>query len=243
MPDLSSWRAFLANIASKYPMGYDQPSDGSLAPQYVLERLGVLAGDDALFVGGVGQHQMWASQFISFERPSTWLSSGGLGTMGFSVPAAMGAKLGRPEAAVWSVDGDGCFQMTNQELATCALESIPIKVAVINNESLGMVRQLQTLYYGERISSVALQRGGAVQRIPDFALLAEALGCVGLSCDSVAGVDDVIRTANGVNDMPVVIDFRVNREAMVWPSIAAGASNDDVQYARGLAPSFEQDDL
>lgn len=241
LPDLTEWHDYLWSLGARYPLGYEQ-ADGSLAPQYVLERLSALAGPEAIYVAGVGQHQMWASQFIQFEHPSTWLNSGGLGTMGFSVPAAMGAKLGRPEATVWSVDGDGCFQMTNQELATCALEGIPIKVAVINNQSLGMVRQLQTLYYDDRVNNVSLAREGTVQRIPDFAKLADALGCVGLECDSRADVDKVIQTAMEINESPVVIDFRVDQQSLVWPSIAAGASNDDVEVARGLAPTFERDE-
>lgn len=241
-PDLDPWRAFLKSVACRYPLGYSDPDEEGLAPQYVLERLGVLAGPGAIFVAGVGQHQMWAQQFIPYEQPSTWLSSAGLGTMGFSVPAAMGAKLGRPDATVWSVDGDGCFQMTNQELATCALEGMPIKVAVINNESLGMVRQQQSLYFGGRVNNISLQRAGS-QHFPDFAKLAEALGCVGLMCDAAREVDNVIDEAMKIHDRPVVIDFRVSREAMVWPSIAAGASNDDLQYAENLAPVFDEDDL
>ena len=241
-PDLDPWRAFLKSVACRYPLGYSDPDEEGLAPQYVLERLGVLAGPGAIFVAGVGQHQMWAQQFIPYEQPSTWLSSAGLGTMGFSVPAAMGAKLGRPDATVWSVDGDGCFQMTNQELATCALEGMPIKVAVINNESLGMVRQQQSLYFGGRVNNISLQRPGS-QHVPDFAKLAEALGCVGLMCDAAREVDNVIDEAMKIHDRPVVIDFRVSREAMVWPSIAAGASNDDLQYAENLAPVFDEDDL
>src|SRR5690606_13790869 len=155
-PDLSEWWAYLDDLRRRYPLGWEDPSDGTLAPQYVLKRLGEIAGPEAIYVAGVGQHQMWASQFISYEHPGTWLNSGGLGTMGYAVPAAMGAKVGRPDATVWAVDGDGCFQMTNQELATCALEGIPIKVAVINNGNLGMVRQWQTLFYDERYSNTDL---------------------------------------------------------------------------------------
>ena len=157
--DYEGWWAQLDRWRATYPLGYDQPDDGSLAPQYVIERLGAIAGPDALYVAGVGQHQMWAAQFISYEKPGTWLNSGGLGTMGYAVPAAMGAKAGRPDATVWAIDGDGCFQMTNQELATCAINDIPIKVAIINNGSLGMVRQWQTLFYNERYSNTDL--GGA----------------------------------------------------------------------------------
>ena len=222
-----------------YPLGYDDHGDGSLAPQYVIERLSAIAGPEAIYVAGVGQHQMWAAQFVGYENPHTWINSGGLGTMGFSVPAAMGAKVGRPDATVWSIDGDGCFQMTNQELATCAIEGIPIKVAIINNESLGMVRQWQTLFYNERYSNTDLHS----KRIPDFVKLADAYGCVGLACDSPGDVDATINKAMSINDVPVVVDFRVHRDAMVWPMVAAGSSNDEIKYARNLAPVFEEDDL
>ncbi|QBR93991.1 acetolactate synthase large subunit [Nocardioides euryhalodurans] len=242
--DYEAWVAFLAGVKQKYPLGYDAPSDGSLAPQLVTQRLGAIAGPDAVYCAGVGQHQMWAAHFVGYEKPNTWINSGGLGTMGFAVPAAMGAKVGRPDATVWAIDGDGCFQMTNQELATCAINDIPIKVAIINNESLGMVRQWQTLFYSERYSNTDLQRaaGGPV-RIPDFPKLAEAYGCVGLSCDSPDEVDATIEKAMEINDVPVVVDFRVHRDAMVWPMVAAGSSNDDIKYARDLAPDFEEDDL
>ncbi len=233
--DYEAWVDFLANTKKRYPLGYDEPADGGLAPQYVIERLGKLAGPDAIFASGVGQHQMWAAHFIEYEKPGTWLNSGGLGTMGYSVPAAMGAKVGCPDRTVWSVDGDGCFQMTNQELATCAINDIPIKVAVINNESLGMVRQWQTLFYNERYSNTDLHS----KRIPDFVKLAEAYGCVGLSCDSPAEVDATIQKAMEIDDVPVVVDFRVHRDAMVWPMVAAGTSNDDIKYARDMAPKFE----
>ncbi len=240
--DYQVWKEFLDGVKAKYPLGYEPPEDGSLAPQYVLERLGQIAGPDAVYVAGVGQHQMWATHFIGYEHPNTWINSGGLGTMGFSVPAAMGAKVGRPEATVWSIDGDGCFQMTNQELATCAIEGIPIKVAIINNSSLGMVRQWQTLFYNERYSNTDLQRHEEI-RIPDFVKLAEAYGCVGLACDNPDDVDATIQKAMEINDVPVVIDFRVHRDAMVWPMVAAGTSNDDIKFARDLAPEFEEDDL
>ena len=240
--DYEAWVDFLAGIKKRYPLAYDQPDDGTLAPQYVMERLGKIAGPEAIYVAGVGQHQMWAAHFVGYENPGTWINSGGLGTMGFSVPAAMGAKVGRPEATVWSIDGDGCFQMTNQELATCAINDIPIKVAVINNESLGMVRQWQTLFYNERYSNTDLHTG-ADRRIPDFVKLAEAYGCVGLACDSPDQVDATIEKAMAIDDQPVVVDFRVHRDAMVWPMVAAGTSNDDIKYARGLAPEFDKDDL
>ena len=237
--DYEAWVDFLAGVKKKYPVGYDQPSDGSLSPQFVIERLGKIAGPEAIYTSGVGQHQMWAAHFVGYEHPNTWINSGGLGTMGFSVPAAMGAKVGRPDATVWSIDGDGCFQMTNQELATCAIEGIPIKVAIINNESLGMVRQWQTLFYNERYSSTDLHS----KRIPDFVKLAEAYGCVGLACDSPADVDATITKAMEINDAPVVVDFRVHRDAMVWPMVAAGTSNDDIKYARDMAPDFDEDEL
>ncbi len=236
--DYEGWVAFLAGLKKQYPLGYDTPPDG-LAPQYVIERLGKIAGPEAIYTSGVGQHQMWASHFIGYEHPNTWINSGGLGTMGFAVPAAMGAKVGRPDTVVWAVDGDGCFQMTNQELATCTLEGIPIKVAVINNESLGMVRQWQTLFYEGRYSQTDLQS----KRVPDFVKLAEAYGAVGLSCDSAEDVDATITKAMEINDVPVVVDFRVHRDAMVWPMVAAGTSNDEIKYARDLAPEFDEDDL
>jgi acetolactate synthase I/II/III large subunit len=240
--DYEQWVEFLAGIKKRYPLGYDDPDDGTLAPQYVIERLGKIVGPDAIYCAGVGQHQMWAAQFVGYEHPGTWINSGGLGTMGFSVPAAMGAKVGRPDTTVWSVDGDGCFQMTNQELATCAINDIPIKVAIINNESLGMVRQWQTLFYNERYSNTDLHTGPD-RRIPDFVKLADAYGCVGLSCESPDQVDATIEKAMAIDDQPVVVDFRVHRDAMVWPMVAAGTSNDDIKYARDLAPDFDKDDL
>jgi acetolactate synthase-1/2/3 large subunit len=237
--DYEAWVEFLSGVKQRYPLGYDQPPAGSLAPQHVIERLGAIAGPEAIYTSGVGQHQMWAAQFVSYEHPNTWINSGGLGTMGFSVPAAMGAKVGCPDKVVWSIDGDGCFQMTNQELATCAINDIPIKVAIINNESLGMVRQWQTLFYNERYSNTDLNS----KRIPDFVKLAEAYGCVGLACDNPGDVDATITKAMEINDVPVVVDFRVHRDAMVWPMVAAGTSNDDIKYARDLAPRFDEDDL
>jgi acetolactate synthase-1/2/3 large subunit len=237
----TAWWSQLDDLRNRYPLGYDEPTDGTLAPQYVIERIGKLVGPDAIYVAGVGQHQMWASQFISYEKPGTWLNSGGAGTMGYAVPAAMGAKVGMPGTAVWAIDGDGCFQMTNQELATCALEGIPIKVAVINNGNLGMVRQWQTLFYEGRYSNTEL--GTHKHRIPDFVKLAEALGCIGLRCESAADVDKTIEAAMAINDAPVVIDFTVGKDAMVWPMVAAGTSNDEIMFARDVRPSFDDDDL
>ena len=198
-----------------------------------------------MFTAGVGQHQMWAAQFISYDKPYTWINSGGAGTMGYAVPAAMGAKVGAPDTLVWAIDGDGCFQMTNQELATCAIEGIPIKVAVINNGNLGMVRQWQTLFYQQRYSNTELgthtvPRGRQLPvRIPDFVKLADALGCVGLRCESAAEVDATIEKAMSIDDQPVVVDFTVGKDAMVWPMVVAGTSNDEILAARGIRPDFD----
>ena len=238
-PDLTPWLNEVYGWRKKFPLGYDKPADGSVSPQYVIERIGKISGPDTIFAAGVGQHQMWASQFIGYEKPRTWLNSGGLGTMGYAVPAAMGAKVGAPDTTVWAIDGDGCFQMTNQELVTCALNNIPIKVAVINNESLGMVRQWQTLFYNQRYSNTDLHS----KRIPDFKLLAEAMGCVGLRCESPGDVDKTIEAAMAINDRPVVVDFNVHRDAMVWPMVAAGTSNDDITVARSMAPVWDSQEL
>ncbi len=232
--DYADWWRQLNAWRETYPLGYEQPADGSLSPQYAIERIGKIVGPDALYVAGVGQHQMWAAQFIGYENPGSFINSGGLGTMGFAVPAAMGAKHGRPGTTVWAIDGDGCFQMTNQELATCAIEGIPIKVAVINNGNLGMVRQWQTLFYNERYSNTNLQS----RRIPDFVRLAEAYGCVGLRCETAADVDATIAKAMEINDVPVVVDFVVHEDAMVWPMVAAGTSNDEIKIAREMAPDW-----
>ncbi|MBU8816250.1 acetolactate synthase large subunit [Mycolicibacterium goodii] len=237
---LGSWWEYLSGIKSTYPLSYGPQSDGSLSPEFVIEKLGQIAGPDAVYVAGVGQHQMWAAQFIKYENPKTWLNSGGLGTMGFAVPAAMGAKFARPDAEVWAIDGDGCFQMTNQELATCALEGAPIKVALINNGNLGMVRQWQTLFYEERYSQTNLSTHS--RRIPDFVKLAEALGCVGLRCERAEDVEDVINQARAINDRPVVIDFIVGADAQVWPMVAAGTSNDEIMAARDIRPLFDDNE-
>ena len=238
-PDLTAWLRQMNSLKSTYPLGFDTPDDGSLSPQLVIQRLGQISGTDTIFTAGVGQHQMWASQFISYEHPRTWLNSGGAGTMGYGVPAAMGAKVGAPDTTVWAIDGDGCFQMTNQELVTCALNNIPIKVAIINNESLGMVRQWQTLFYDSRYSNTSLES----KRVPNFPLLAEAMGCVGLSCDRPEDLDKTIEKAMSINDQPVVVDFRVHRDAMVWPMVAAGTSNDEIMIARATAPDWDSQEL
>ena len=237
--DLAPWLAAMNKLRTTYPLGYDTPKDGSLSPQYVIERISALTGPEAIYVAGVGQHQMWAAQFVKYENPRTWLNSGGLGTMGYAVPAAMGAKVGAPDTTVWAIDGDGCFQMTNQELVTCALNNIPIKVAIINNESLGMVRQWQTLFYEGRYSNTNLES----KRVPDFVKLADAMGCVGLTCDRPEDVDAIIKKASSINDQPVVVDFRVFRDAMVWPMVAAGTSNDDIKIAREMAPDWDSQEL
>ena len=243
--ECDAWRAQMLALKEKYPVGYDKPESG-LAPQKVIERISDKSGPEATYVAGVGQHQMWAAHFVDFERPRQWLNSGGAGTMGYCVPAAMGAKVGTPDAVVWAIDGDGCFQMTNQELATCAIEGIPIKVAIINNSSLGMVRQWQTLFYDSRYSNTDLNTGpeeiGAL-RIPDFVKLAEAMGCVGLRCEAEDDLDATIDKAMAINDRPVVIDFVVERDAMVWPMVAAGTSNDDIKVARDLAPEWDEEIL
>jgi acetolactate synthase-1/2/3 large subunit len=241
-PDYSSWWEYVNGLKERYPLGYTEEEDGKLAPQYVIERIGAISGPEAIFAAGVGQHQMWSAQFIKYERPNSWLNSGGAGTMGYSVPAAMGAKVAQPDRVVWAIDGDGCFQMTNQELATCTINNIPIKVAIINNSSLGMVRQWQTLFYDKRYSNTDLHTGTDTQMVPDFVKLAEAYGCLAIRVEREEDVDAAIKLALETNDRPVVIDFIVGRDAMVWPMVAAGVSNDAVQYARDARPVWEGDE-
>ena len=239
LPEIGDWARYLQDLKGRYPTGYDLPDDGSLSPQHVIKRIGELTGPDAYYASGVGQHQMWAAHFLPWELPGRWLNSGGLGTMGYCVPAAMGAKVGRPDSIVWGIDGDGCFQMTNQELVTCALEGIPVKIAVINNQSLGMVRQWQTLFYDSRYSNTDLK----TNRVPDFQKLAEAMGCVGLRAEQPDDVDSVIEKALGINDVPVVVEFVVHKDAMIWPMVAAGSSNDDIKVARDMAPAWDGETL
>ncbi|MGL5910139.1 MAG: acetolactate synthase large subunit [Phycicoccus sp.] len=239
--DYAEWRERVAGWQQMFPVGYTEPEGGALAPQHVIERIGALVGPDAVYVAGVGQHQMWAAQFVQYERPNAWLNSGGLGTMGYAVPAAMGAQVGEPDRTVWAIDGDGCFQMTNQELATCVINDIPIKVAIINNSSLGMVRQWQTLFYEERYSNTDLHTSQG-SRVPDFVKLAEAYGCVGLRCERPEDVDATIEAAMAVTDRPVVVDFVVHRDAMVWPMVPAGVSNDAIQVARDTAPEWDREE-
>jgi acetolactate synthase-1/2/3 large subunit len=240
-PDTTEWWAFLDGLKEEFPLGYTQPTDGLLSPQYVISRIGELTGPEGIYAAGVGQHQMWAAQFIKYERPNAWLNSGGAGTMGYSVPAAMGAKVAEPDRVVWAIDGDGCFQMTNQELATCVINNIPIKVAIINNSSLGMVRQWQTLFYDGRYSNTDLNTGHDTIRIPDFVKLADAYGCLSLRVEKEEDVDAAIRTALETNDRPVVIDFVVSADAMVWPMVPQGVSNSYIQYARDHAPTFDEE--
>lgn len=241
-PDLDEWWATLDGLRSEFPLGYTEPRDGLLAPQFVIERIGELTGPEGVYAAGVGQHQMWAAQFIKYERPNAWLNSGGAGTMGYAVPAAMGAKVAQPDRVVWAIDGDGCFQMTNQELATCTLNDIPIKVAVINNSSLGMVRQWQTLFYDGRYSNTDLNTGHDTVRVPDFVKLAEAYGALGIRVTKPEEVDAAIKLALETNDRPVVIDFVVSADAMVWPMVPQGVSNSYIQYARDHAPAFSEED-
>ncbi|HEX7835583.1 MAG TPA: acetolactate synthase large subunit [Pseudolysinimonas sp.] len=246
-PDLTEWWKRLDKLREDYPLGFtDDPDDGLLAPQAVIKRIGELSGPEAIYAAGVGQHQMWAAQFIKYERPHAWLNSGGAGTMGYAVPAAMGAKVAQPDRLVWAIDGDGCFQMTNQELATCTINDIPIKVAIINNSSLGMVRQWQTLFYNGRHSFTDLDTGHKssteqTRMVPDFVKLAEAYGALGIRVTKPEEIDPAIKLAIETNDRPVVIDFVVSRDAMVWPMVPQGVGNSSVQYARDHAPAWEEE--
>jgi acetolactate synthase-1/2/3 large subunit len=237
----AEWWERLRGLQQQYPLGYTPTTDGLLSPQHVITRIGEISGPEAVYASGVGQHQMWAAQFIKYERPGSWLNSGGAGTMGYAVPAAMGAKVSQPDRVVWAIDGDGCFQMTNQELATCVINDIPIKVAVINNSSLGMVRQWQTLFYDGRYSNTHLNTGHGSARVPDFVKLADAYGALGIRVEREDQVDDAIRLALETNDRPVVIDFVVSADAMVWPMVPQGVSNSGVQYARDHAPSWDDE--
>jgi acetolactate synthase-1/2/3 large subunit len=238
-PEIGEWVHYLTDLKKRYPTGFEMPEDGSLSPQHVIKRIGEMTGPDAYYASGVGQHQMWSAHYLPWELPGRWLNSGGLGTMGYCVPAAMGAKVGKPDSVVWGIDGDGCFQMTNQELVTCALEGIPVKIAVINNQSLGMVRQWQTLFYGSRYSNTDLK----TNRVPDFQKLAEAMGCVGLRAEDPNDVDAVIDKALSIDDAPVVVEFVVHKDAMVWPMVAAGTSNDEIKVARDMAPIWDGETL
>jgi len=239
-PEISAWLACLEDLKNRFPRGYEPTADGMLNPQFVLEKLSETVGPDAIYCAGVGQHQMWSAQFIDFERPRTWINSGGAGTMGYAVPAALGAKAAEPDREVWAIDGDGCFQMTNQELTTAAVEGFPVKVAVINNGNLGMVRQWQTLYFGQNYSSTKLREQDVY--VPDFVQLAEALGCESIRVTKEEEVVPAIEWARTINDRPVVIDFIVGQDAQVWPMIGGGKSNEEIQYALGLRPLFDENE-
>ncbi len=222
--DLNPWRSRISGWQEQFPLAYDQSEPGSaLKPQFCLEKLRDAAPEGTILVSGVGQHQMWSSQYWRFNEPYTWVNSGGLGTMGFAVPAAIGAKVGRPDKTVWAIDGDGCFQMTAQELVTASLERIPIKVGILNNSYLGMVRQWQEMFYEERYSEVYLSTD-----VPNFAKWAESMGCVGIRVDDSAEVEPAIDKANSINDRPEVIDFCVDSGEKVFPMVASGQSNDDI---------------
>ncbi|MGN6693202.1 MAG: acetolactate synthase large subunit [Aquihabitans sp.] len=224
-PDITPWRSTLSGWQEKYPLAYEDPVEGELLkPQMVLEALRDSAPEDTIVASGVGQHQMWASQYWTFRHPYTWVNSGGLGTMGFSVPAAIGAKVGRPDRMVWAIDGDGCFQMTAQELVTAAAERIPVKIAILNNAYLGMVRQWQEMFYDERYSEVYLSPD-----LPDYVKWAEAMGCVAFRVEHPDDIQPTIDKANAIDDRPVVIEFRTDASEKVFPMVAAGASNSDVQ--------------
>lgn len=223
-PDRSEWKSTISGWKERFPLVYDEWELGEgLKPQYVIEQLRDLTPDDTIVTSGVGQHQMWASQFWHFNHPYTWINSGGLGTMGFAVPAAIGAKAGVPDRMVWAIDGDGCFQMTNQELVTARIENLPVKIAILNNGYLGMVRQWQELFYDERYSEVHLHPD-----LPDYKLLAEAMGCVGIRVEAPEEVQPAIEQANEIDDRPVVIDFRTEASENVYPMVPAGKSNSDV---------------
>lgn len=231
--DTTAWVATVTGWKQRFPYRFVQATGGPVKPQYVVERLSALTRDDTIIVAGVGQHQMYAAQHYRFRHPHTWINSGGLGTMGFAIPAAMGAKMGQPEQPVVAIDGDGSFQMTTQELATCVIEHIPIKVFILNNGYLGMVRQWQELFYDERYSEVNLG-----QTVPDFVRLAEAYGCVGMRCDTADDVDATIEKALAINDLPVIVDFRVDPREGVFPMVPAGQANDDIL----LGPAFSDEE-
>jgi acetolactate synthase-1/2/3 large subunit len=233
LPDRQAWKSKLSGWQERYPLAYEPPVEGeNLKPQMVLEHLRDSTPDDTILVSGVGQHQMWASQYWKFNHPYTWVNSGGLGTMGFSVPAAIGAKVGRPDKMVWSVDGDGCFQMTAQELVTASAERIPVKVAILNNAYLGMVRQWQEMFYDERYSEVYLSPD-----LPDYVKWAEAMGCVGIRVESPEEIQPAIDKANSIDDRPVVVEFRTDASEKVFPMVPSGLSNSEIQV-----PPFQRPD-
>ena len=230
--DISAWRSRVNGWKENFPLAYEPSEPGAaLKPQFCLEKLRDASPEGTILVSGVGQHQMWSSQFWHFNEPYTWVNSGGLGTMGFSVPAAIGAKVGRPDKTVWAIDGDGCFQMTAQELITASVENIPIKVGILNNSNLGMVRQWQEMFYDNRYSQVHFS-----ESVPDYVKWSEAMGCVGIRVESPEEVESAIDKANSINDRPVVVEFRVAPTEQVFPMVAAGRSNDEII----LQPSQEK---
>ena len=243
-PDTSHWWNVINKWVEDYPITWDEPTDGSLAPQWVVKQLSNMADPDTIWVSGVGQHQMWATQIIESNKPHSWLSSGGLGTMGFGLPAAIGARVGSArefddKKPVWLIDGDGSFQMTSEELAAAFLDHAPVKIALLNNSVYGMVRQWQTLFYEHHYSATNLLDGENtpdIVDVPDFVKLAEAYGCVGMRAFTKDEAIECIKKANEINDRPVLIDFRVWKDAMVWPMVAAGDSNDNVTYMPGVKP-------
>ncbi len=240
--DLSGWWRYLDRLVDSYPLGWTETGDGLMAPQYVIQRLSELSGPDAFYATGVGQHQMWAAQFLEVEKPRHFISSSGLGTMGFGLPAGIGAKVANPDSTVWVIDGDGSLQMTLQEFATAVTNNIPVKVALINNSVLGMVRQWQNLFYNERYSHTNLNDHDADAQVPDFVKLAEAYAMPARRVTKPEEVDDAINWALSINDRPVLVEFRVSKDAMVWPMVAAGVSNDDIRFARGMAPIWDGDE-
>jgi acetolactate synthase-1/2/3 large subunit len=235
-PDLSDWWKDINGWREKYPLTYDKTNASVVKPEYCIEQIRDLSPKDTILVAGVGQHQMFASQYWKFNYPYTWVNSGGLGTMGFCVPAAIGAKVAQPDRTVWGIDGDGCFQMTAQELVTAAIEKIPVKIAILNNSYLGMVRQWQELFYEERYSEVYLS-----DTIPDFVGWAQSMGCAGFRVDNVEDVIPTIEKANEINDKPVVVDFRIDPTEKVYPMVPVGRTNSQVE----LGPMFAgiEDDL
>ncbi|MCL2490848.1 MAG: acetolactate synthase large subunit, partial [Propionibacteriaceae bacterium] len=235
-PDWQPWRDYLDGLKARYPLGWETPTDGKLSPQAVIKRIGELVGPEAIYVTGVGQHQMWSAQFLPHERPGSWLTSGGSGTMGYCIPAAMGAQVGQPGKVVFGIDGDGCFQMTNQEITTCSLNGIPIKIAIIANNTLGMVRQWQTLFYGKRYSNTDLH----TDDIPDFVKMSEAMGAAAFRVTTEDEIDETIAKAMAINDRPVVIEFKCATDALVLPMVPAGASNDEILIAPGVGPDWQE---
>ena len=230
--DISPWRSRVNGWKENFPLAYEPSEPGAaLKPQFCLEKLRDASPEGTILVSGVGQHQMLSSQFWHFNEPYTWVNSGGLGTMGFSVPAAIGAKVGRPDKTVWAIDGDGCFQMTSQELITAAVEKIPVKIGILNNSNLGMVRQWQEMFYDNRYSQVHFS-----ESVPDYVKMSEAMGCVGIRVESPEEVESAIDKANSINDRPVVVEFRVAPTEQVFPMVAAGRSNDEIM----LQPSQEK---